>query len=176
MHLVCFLVHKLKHGSPRGGCTHHPSCLLGTWPGGCQSYSCQEVFVGLLRNQRFLIGNGYVLNWMFFSAAYTTTPMYRTPTWHPIAGLATEPCFVPFVIEKLVDTACPHLTQAYCCSYITVKIPTTIGGKPVSSSLLNIVPNLQVSKALEQSNTVRIGFESFLKYQFRSKLEPAIAL
>ena len=42
-----------QHGCPRGGCTHHLICLLGTWPWGCQSYSCQEVFLGLLRNPRF---------------------------------------------------------------------------------------------------------------------------
>ena len=44
-----------------------------------------------------------------------------------------------------------------------MSVLTTIAGIPVSSSLVNMVLNLQVSKAFEQSNTVIIGLVPFLR-------------
>ena len=75
------------------------------------------------------------------------------------AGLAIDPCLVPFLIQNLLDTDFPDLTNEYGCWYMYNYVLITTGGMSKSTSLENMVLNLRVSKALEQSRTVLIGFQ-----------------
>ena len=91
-------------------------------------------------------------------------PDYEAEGRHCSSGDgAMDPCLVPLLMLNKFDTEFPHFIQAYCSLYMNMKVLTTTGGMPVSNSLLNKVLNLQVSNALEQSNTVMIGLDPFLR-------------
>ena len=88
---------------------------------------------------------------------------------HQNAGLATEPCLVPFAIPKVeLQHTRPHLTQASCSRWLCASTRTTTAGIPLCSSLVNSILNLafpqQPGHSLGHTEPVRSGKSCIILY------------